>query len=66
MSRVLLVLACVTVFAGCASSAPQPSAAPSASVSSATVNPRLSARAYCFESRGVWRPTAGVCEYEVP
>jgi hypothetical protein len=28
------------------------------------VAPRLSARARCFESRGVWRATAVVCEYE--
>ena len=66
MTRVLLVLAFVTVFAGCASSAPQPSAGPSASVSSTTVIPRFTARAYCFENRGIWRATAGVCEYGAP
>jgi hypothetical protein len=30
----------------------------------AQVAPRLSARARCFETTGVWRATAVVCEYE--
>lgn len=63
MSRILLVLALVTVLSGCASKAPQP-AAPPATVSPAEVNPRLSARAHCFRSGGVWRPTARECELE--
>lgn len=35
-----------------------------AGASWATVSPRLSPRAYCFQSGGVWRATAVVCEYE--
>ncbi len=31
----------------------------------AAVSPRLSPRAYCFQSGGAWRATAVVCEYEV-
>jgi hypothetical protein len=66
MSRVVLVLALVSVLAGCASSAPQPSAAssPSAAVPSSTIIPRYTARGHCVESHGVWRATASVCEYE--
>jgi hypothetical protein len=30
----------------------------------ATVSPRLSPRASCFEDNGVWRATSMVCEYE--
>lgn len=66
MSRIFLVLAFVTVLSGCASKAPQPAASPATVSSAAVVSPRLSARAYCFENRGVWRATAGVCEYEGP
>ena len=64
MTRVplVLLLALATAFAGCATSAP--ASAPSASVSSSTVIPRYTARAYCFENRGVWRATAGVCDYQ--
>ena len=66
--RRVLVLALLSALSACASPAPQPSAAvsPSATVSSATVNPRGSARAYCFESRGVWRAAAGICDYQSP
>jgi hypothetical protein len=80
MKRVLPVLAVAIVLSACASKAPQPAAAPSfsaaPSASPATmemtpaaaewssVSPRLSQRARCFENRGVWRPTAYVCEYE--
>lgn len=80
--RRVLVLALLGALSGCASKAPQPSAAvsPSAPASSAavrpasatadqswmTLNPRLSPRAFCFETRGVWRAAAGNCEYESP
>jgi hypothetical protein len=52
------------------SAAPYASASPAtmettpAAAAWATVSPRLSQRARCFENRGVWRPTAYVCEYE--
>jgi hypothetical protein len=35
-----------------------------ADASAWTVVPRISARARCFENKGVWRPTAVVCEWE--
>jgi hypothetical protein len=78
--RRVLVLALLGALSGCASKAPQPSAAvsPSAPASSAavrpaavdqtwlTLNPRLSPRAFCFETKGVWRAAAGNCEYQSP
>jgi hypothetical protein len=79
MMRVLPVLAVAIAISACASKAPQPAAAPPLSAAPyaspamevtpaaaawATVSPRLSQRAQCFENRGVWRPTAYVCEYE--
>ncbi len=79
--RRVLVLVLLGALAGCASSkAPPPSAAarsqpsaavsqPSAAVSpsaAATVIPRLTPRAHCFQSKGVWRAAAGNCEYESP
>jgi hypothetical protein len=75
-----LVRAVAIAISACASKAPPPAAVPSLSAAPyaspatiemtpaaaawAEVSPRVSQRAYCFENRGVWRPTAYVCEYE--
>jgi hypothetical protein len=80
MMRVLPVLAVAIMLSACASRSPQPFAAPSFSVDPsaspatmgttpaaaawAEVSPRYSQRGYCFQTRGVWRATAEVCEYE--
>lgn len=69
--RRVLVLALLSALSGCASAAPQPSAAVSSSAAApsvavdpslATVNPRFLPRAYCFETQGVWRTAAGNCD----
>jgi hypothetical protein len=68
MDIAFLVLALAA--AGCASAGPEPSAAPAAITTAPPpapqpyeyATPRLSARAHCFQSGGVWRPTAYVCE----
>jgi hypothetical protein len=76
MSRLLLVLALVSMVSGCASKSAQPAGTAGVppgykyhdptpaevAASPAGMYPRFSPRARCFQAGGVWRPTAGVCE----